>query len=281
MKIHWMLVVLVGTLLVAGCRESAKESTQTPPPPEAAPPAVTEPAPAPPPIAAAPEVNKSAPVAEKPAPRPQAKPRPAPGPTTPPVLPSSGATVPARPITPPPAPRQVPIVRDVTVADGTSLRLVLETALSSASAAVETPVRARLQESILVNGMVALPSGTMLTGVVTDTERSGRVKGRAHLAFAFDHAEVRGTVLSLRTHPIRYEAEPSKGDDAAKIGVGAIGGAIIGGIVGGGKGAAKGAAIGGAAGTGAVLVTRGDEVTLTAGTPVVAILAEAMTVPLR
>jgi hypothetical protein len=82
----------------------------------------------------------------------------------------------------------------------------------------------------------------------------------------------------LRTHPIRYEAESTKGDDAAKIGGGAIGGAIIGGILGGAKGAAKGAAIGGAAGAGAVVMTRGEEVSLARGTTVAAILALPLTV---
>ena len=43
-------------------------------------------------------------------------------------------------------------------------------------------------------------------------------------------------------------------------------GTAIGAIAGGKKGAAIGAAVGGGAGTGAVLATRGDEVTIPAGT---------------
>jgi outer membrane lipoprotein SlyB len=73
-------------------------------------------------------------------------------------------------------------------------------------------------------------------------------------------------------------AESTKGEDAAKIGVGAVGGAIVGGILGGGSGAAQGAVIGGAAGTGVVLATRGEEVTLVKGTVLAASLASPLTV---
>jgi hypothetical protein len=155
--------------------------------------------------------------------------------------------------------------------------------VSSESAAVETPVSARLRRSLYVDGEIVLPEGTVFTGTVTEVERSGRIKGRASLAFVFDRAQLKGTGLSLRTHELRFEAEATTGEDTAKIGGGAIGGAIIGGILGGAKGAAKGAAIGGAAGTGVVIVTRGKEVNLTTGTEITATLAASLivTVPFR
>ena len=158
------------------------------------------------------------------------------------------------------------------------LSLVLVTQLSSESDHVETLVRARLRDAVLVDGQVALPKNAVLVGMVTEVERSGRVQGRARLAFVFDRVELEEGSLALRTHAVRYEADPGTSGDAAKIGVGAIGGAIVGGILGGAKGAAKGAAVGGAAGTGAVLVTRGKDVTLLPGTEVVATLATPLTV---
>jgi hypothetical protein len=164
------------------------------------------------------------------------------------------------------------------MAAGTTLQLELLTPVSSESAQVETAVRARLVEPVLVNGEIGIPIGATLTGGVVDVARSGRVEGRARLAFAFDHAEWADTRVALRTNALQYEAEATKGEDVAKIGGGAIGGAIIGGILGGAKGAAKGAAIGGAAGAGVVMVTRGDEVTLAAGTPLAATLATPLTV---
>jgi hypothetical protein len=173
------------------------------------------------------------------------------------------------------------VVREVTVPSGTTLPLELLTALSSETAQVETPVRARLRQSIDVDGRTALPAGTVLTGTVTEVARSGRVQGRSRLAFRFDEATVNGVREDLRTNPVVYEGEATKGEDATKIGAGAGIGAAIGGIIGGGKGAAKGAAIGGAAGTGAVLATRGKEVELAAGTDITATLASDVRVNAR
>jgi hypothetical protein len=176
-----------------------------------------------------------------------------------------------------PAPA-APRWRDVTVPAGTALPLELLTAVSSESAQVETPVRARLRQAVVVDDFTALPAGTILHGNVTDVDRAGRVRGRSRLAFRFTEAELDGGREELRTNPVSFEGEATKGEDATKVGAGAVGGAIIGGILGGGDGAAKGAAIGGAAGTGVVLATRGREVSLAAGADIAATLASAFTV---
>ena len=168
--------------------------------------------------------------------------------------------------------------REVTVPSGTALPLELLTALSSETAQVETPVRARLRQAVTVDGYTAIPAGSVLTGTVTDVAQSGRVQGKAHLAFRFNDIELRGARERINTNPLTYEAEATKGEDATKIGAGAGIGAAIGGLLGGGKGAAKGAAIGGAAGTGVVLATKGKEVTLAAGTDVAATLADSLKV---
>ena len=167
--------------------------------------------------------------------------------------------------------------RDVTVPKGTALSLELLTAVSSETAAVETPVRAKLRHAVVVDDYRVIPAGTVFYGNVTEVERAGRVKGRSHLAFRFTEAELDEGREELRTSTVSFEGEATKSEDATKIGVGAAGGAIVGGLLGGGSGAAKGAAIGGAAGTGVVLATRGKEVSLEAGTNVTATLASAYT----
>ena len=177
---------------------------------------------------------------------------------------------------PPAAP--LPEWRELRIPAGTSLPLELTTALSSETAQVETPVSARLRQAVTIDGLTALPAGSVVTGTVTDVERAGRVKGRAQLAFKFNQVQVRGEREALVTNPVSFEGEASKGEDATKIGAGAGIGAIIGGIAGGGKGAAKGGAIGAAAGTGAVLATRGKEVELASGTDITATLAQPATV---
>jgi hypothetical protein len=182
---------------------------------------------------------------------------------------------PRRSVAPAPA---APRWREVTVPAGTALPLELVTAVSSETATVETPVSARLRQAVVVDDYTALPAGTVLHGNVTDVDRAGRVRGRARLAFRFTEAELDGGREELRTNAVSFEGEATKGEDATKICAGAVGGAIIGGILGGGDGAAKGAAIGGAAGTGAVLATRGREVTLASGTDVTATLASEFSV---
>ena len=179
-----------------------------------------------------------------------------------------------------PAPR-APEYREITIPSGTALPLEMTSTISSGSAEVEAPVSAKLRNAITVDGETAIPAGAVLRGNVTDVERSGRVSGRAHVSFAFSEANIRGEREDLKTNPLTFEAEATKGEDATKVGAGAVGGAILGGILGGKKGAAKGAIACGAAGTGVVLATKGKEVTVNEGTDVTATLAQPLTLRLR
>ena len=173
---------------------------------------------------------------------------------------------------------RLPVYREVTLNAGTSVPLELMTELSSETAQVETPVRARVRQDVIVNGYTAIPSGSIVNGTVTEVERPGRVQGRAHLAFRFNDVQVNGVREDLRTNAVSFEGEATKGEDATKIGAGAGVGAVIGGILGGKAGAAKGGAIGGAAGTGVVIATRGREVTVANGADVTATLAQPTTI---
>lgn len=189
--------------------------------------------------------------------------------------------------TPAPAPAEDsrPAWREVTIPAGTTLPLTLRTAVASDTSDVEDAVRATLRRAITIDGVQALPAGTVLTGHVTDAARSARVKGRARIAFRFTRLDRPGDdgAVAVRTGTVSRVAPATKKRDAATIGGGAVGGAIVGGILGGGDGAAKGAAIGGGAGTAAVLATRGKEVRLAAGTPLSVKLSAPLTlrVPLR
>jgi hypothetical protein len=139
-------------------------------------------------------------------------------------------------------------------------------------------VRARTRSAVTIDGYTAIPAGATLIGEVSEVERAGRVQGRSRLVIRFNEMQVNGATERLRTNPVIFQGEATKGEDATKIGVGAGIGAAIGGILGGGDGAAKGAAIGGAAGTGTVLATRGKEVELASGTDIDATLATPLDV---
>jgi hypothetical protein len=175
----------------------------------------------------------------------------------------------------------VPRYREVTVPAGTTLRLALRSSVASDTSQVEDTVRAELSQPVTVDGLEVIPAGADVTGNVTAVERSGRVKGRASVAYQFDTVSVAGEELAIRTAPVSHLAPATKGEDATKIGVGAGIGAAIGGILGGGDGAAKGAAIGGAGGTGVVLATRGEEVRRGPGADVSTRLTSPVTLRIR
>lgn len=185
---------------------------------------------------------------------------------------------PAEKLAPPP-----PAFREVTVPAGTVLPIELRTTVGSETSQVEDQVRGTIRRAVIVDDVEVIPAGSTVAGVVTEAERSGRVKGLARVAFRFSSLDVPGDAerVTIRTSSIAREAEATKKKDATKIGGGAAAGAVIGGLLGGGDGAAKGAAIGGAAGTGVVLSTRGKEITVPAGTSVSTKLTEPVTLRVR
>jgi hypothetical protein len=181
----------------------------------------------------------------------------------------------------PPAP-PAPEYRDVTIPAGTRLSVVLDTTVASDKSQVEDRVVAYLDQPVVVDELAVLPRNARVTGTVTEATRSGKVKGRARIAIRFTGVDSpTGDAHDIRTAAIAREAQSTKKDDAKKVGIGAVGGAIIGGIAGGGKGAAIGTAVGGGVGTGAVVMTRGDEVELAAGTPLTVQLTAPLTVTVR
>jgi hypothetical protein len=163
----------------------------------------------------------------------------------------------------------------VTIPEGATLSVTLETPISSDRSTVEERVRGTLANPVRVSGTTVIPAGSAVVGSVLEAERSGRVKGRARIAFRFDRVIVRGEGHDIGTARITHEAAANTKDDVKKGGIGAGVGAVVGGIVGGGKGAAIGA---GAGGAGAVLATRGREVRLEAGTVVSTRLTAPLTV---
>jgi hypothetical protein len=177
------------------------------------------------------------------------------------------------------APR--PVYRDLTIPAGTMLSLSLTSPVASDTSAVEDAVSAELTRAITIDGWDVLPAGAAFGGHVTDVDGSGRVKGRAMIAFRFTSVTTGGEQYDVQASPLSHLAPATKGEDATKIGIGAGAGAIIGGILGGGDGAAKGAAIGGGAGTGVVLATKGQEMRLAPGADVSTKLTAPLTVRVR
>jgi len=174
-------------------------------------------------------------------------------------------------------------VREITLAAGTRLPIVLDTTIGSDISRIEQPVKAHLSRPVALDGKTILPEGSRLSGVVTDAKRSGRVKGRAHVAMRFDTLLVSGHDERYRidTAAVGRTAQATKKKDALEIGGGAAGGALVGGLVGGGKGALIGTAVGGGAGTAVVLSTRGKEIRLPRGSAMTLKLVKPLTVRVK
>ena len=282
MKTQWIAVAVISAAFAAGCGDKSADNSQNSPqnegttvsvPQETGTQANLQPAPAEPAVSS----NKDA-SARNNTPETTSRPR-APQPARTDIRPAPIAAEAPRVSAAPAKP--APVVRFVTIPVGTTLPLELTTAVSSATAQVETPVTARLRRAVIVDGETVLPAGAVVNGEVSEVDRAGRVQGRSRLALRFTSIVIDGRRESLRTNPVAFEGEATKSEDATKIGAGAGIGAAIGGLLGGGSGAAKGAVIGGAAGTGAVLATRGKDVELAAGADVSPTLASPVEVEVR
>src|SRR5262245_14261204 len=168
--------------------------------------------------------------------------------------------------------------KDETLAAGTVIRASLQHALTTDSNAPGDPFTAKVVDDVKVNNAVVIPIGSTVKGIVADSKRSGRVKGRAYMALRFTEVVLpNGQSYPIQASGTSRTAPGTKKRDAMMIGGGAGVGAAIGAIAGGGKGAAIGAGAGGAAGTGAVLATRGKETGFASGST----LSVKLTQPLK
>jgi hypothetical protein len=158
--------------------------------------------------------------------------------------------------------------RDVTLPQGTTLVVRLDSPVGSDTSRAGDPIEATLTDAVVVDGTEVLPAGSVVRGAVAAVRSAGKVKGRGSVALLFSSVSVAGR--EAQSYPIAARvgrtARATKGEDAAKIALPAAGGALIGGLIGGRKGVAIGSAIGGGAGTTVVLSTRGRQVRLPRGT---------------
>src|SRR5215831_4032173 len=180
------------------------------------------------------------------------------------------------------APPAAPVdeFREVTI---TTFTVTLDTSVGSATSQVDQAVRAHVTRPVSIDGIVAVPPGSNMSGAVVEAVRSGRVKGLAHVGIRFDKMRpaADGETYTIRTAEITRTAKSEKKKDAAKIGIGAGAGAAIGALLGGGKGAAIGAGVGAGGGTAYVMSTRGQEVSIAQGTTLAVKLTEPIKVRVR
>ncbi len=169
----------------------------------------------------------------------------------------------------------------ITVPSMTALEIDLNEDLSSETNVVGDPVSATLAQDVIVDGLVALASGSELQGVVTQVVPTRSFGGQAQLQLSFDRLlTIDGEALPIAA-VLDVTGERQKKKDAATIGGSAAGGAVLGRILNDGnrdEGTAVGAVVGAAIGAIVAANNKVDPVELPAGTPLVVALDAALTV---
>lgn len=186
-------------------------------------------------------------------------------PVAPPV-PEAEAQAPAPPAEPvePPTPA-APETVALNVPAGTKISLELLDPVSSQTAAVGQPVRARVVETLRVDGRAAIPAGSAVSGRVTEVKALAKVGGQAHLAIAFDAVELPGGTEPIEAYFART-GKSETGKDAATIAAGAVVGTILGNQAKkNDRGKAIGAVVGAGVGTAIAASTDGEKIELAAG----------------
>jgi hypothetical protein len=151
--------------------------------------------------------------------------------------------------------------REVTVPDGTQIRVRLEQSLSSKTARPEDRIDASVATPVRVDGIVAIPAGTNVQGIVQNVEPARRPAHGGRLDLSFDSLVLsEGRKVDIRSRVVSVQEDKV---DKSKVGLGAVLGGVLGGVIDGGSGALIGALVGGG---GAVVGTKGDDVELPAGT---------------
>jgi hypothetical protein len=177
-----------------------------------------------------------------------------------------------------PAPVVPPAPQPIVVPERTAIPVVLDQSISSKTAAEGQSFSATLQAPIAVDGVVAIPKGAHVTGVVTDAKSAGRFKGGATLGITLTSINVRGTEYKIDTTDHDSTSKGKGKRTAAMVGGGGAGGLLIGGLAGGGKGALIGGLIGAGAGTAGSAFTGNRDITLPAETPVTFRLQQPITI---
>lgn len=146
-----------------------------------------------------------------------------------------------------------------TIPAGTAIRIQTTAQVRSDRNTTGSIFAATLAEPIVINGYTVAARGAEVEGIVANADPGGRVKGVATIAIGARSVMMAdGRRLPIQTQTRTFEANQSRGKDAAKVGIASGVGAAIGAIAGGGRGAAIGAGAGAAGGTGVALATRGD-----------------------
>jgi hypothetical protein len=151
--------------------------------------------------------------------------------------------------------------RDISLPDGTEIQVRLDQSLTSRTARQEDRFAATVAQSVMQDGVAAVPVGTEVQGTIVRAEAAERPSRGGRLELAFDSLRFDdGRRVDIDARVVSLEEE---GIDKSKAGLGALIGGILGAVVDGKQGAVIGGILGGG---GTVVASTGDDVELPAGT---------------
>jgi len=168
-----------------------------------------------------------------------------------------------------------------TLPSDTVISVQMNSTLSSRTARVGDKFIATVTVPVYVNGQTVIPAGTIVEGRVTQVTPAKRMNRSGTIGIDFDDLVFpNGSRLGLvggltssdpetRRHIDDESRVSGQGNNrpAVFIGGGGAIGAVLGGIAGGGKGAVLGGVAGAGVGVAGVLLAKGEEAQVSAGTP--------------
>ena len=193
---------------------------------------------------------------------PPARPQYAPQPQYPNQYPSQQGQYAQGPPPPPPGPQYQQASGPVTIPQGTLLQLRTSEGLTSKRAKDGEPVQFTMTRDVAVGGVLALPKGATVHGVVTEAKHvgAGDLGGSSELALKLTSLDLGGQSYPLDSDQFKVKGPNKAGQTVGNAVGGGILGTIIGCAVGRGVGCAIGAGAGVAAGVGASAASSGPGV---------------------
>ena len=166
----------------------------------------------------------------------------------------------------------------VTIPQGTLLQLRTSEPLQSKHAADGNPVQFTVIQDVTMGGVLAIPRGAVVHGVVSEIKKSGELGGSPELALTLTSLDLGGQTYPLQSDEFKVKGPNKAGETVGNAVAGGLIGTIIGCAVGRGEGCAIGAGAGVAAGTAATAATPGPGVWIPAEAQVSFHLAAPITV---
>ena len=145
----------------------------------------------------------------------------------------------------------------VTIPQGTLLQLRTSEALNGKRAKDGEPVQFTVIRDVAFGGVLAIPRGATVHGVVTENKKAGDLGGSAELALKLTSLDLGGQSYALDSDQFKVKGPNKAGQTVGSAIGGGIIGTIIGCAVGRGEGCAIGAGAGLAAGTAASAASPG------------------------